>query len=68
MKEAINNEGSPSGSSKTTQSPYERNFVNKLFFFYMNAAMALANEREGEGSCLKGMSLCSIPSEKILRV
>ena len=56
MKDAINNEGSPSGSSKVTTSPYEKSLLNKLFFFYMNEAMILANERDKEGSCLKGMS------------
>jgi len=35
------------------KSPYETNFFSRMFFFYMNPAMALANKRASEGLTLK---------------
>jgi len=36
------------------ESPYEKSFINKLFFCYMGHAMNLANDRAEYGKSLKG--------------
>ena len=45
------------------KSPYETNFISKVFFMYMGTAMSMANERAKKGESLKGMEA----SIKILR-
>eukprot|EP01022_Parablepharisma_sp_SALTPOND_P032721 TRINITY_DN860_c0_g1_i1.p1 TRINITY_DN860_c0_g1~~TRINITY_DN860_c0_g1_i1.p1 ORF type:complete len:1395 (-),score=158.52 TRINITY_DN860_c0_g1_i1:4121-8305(-) len=46
--------------ARPAKSPYEKSFVSRLFFSYMNEAMYLANERSEKGGSLKGMELFQV--------